>query len=163
MLGLARVVLIAIVAAAALSGSGCAVPAGGYGRAPSTLAEAAQDAPTAERRASIELAQSAREALDRGDPQAAQVLAERALRVDGRNPYAYLVLGEISRRGERPVEALRHLEQAEALFVTEDPQSRLFRARGLEAQAELLERSGDRAGAELRRAEARQLRDPNAW
>jgi tetratricopeptide (TPR) repeat protein len=142
---------------------GCIGPLGGPSAGPRTLAEAAERAPTAERRASIRIVQRASEALQRGEVGTAQVLAERALRVDGRNPYAYLVLGEAVASGENPAAAIRHLEQAEALFEIEEPGSRLFRARALLAQADLLQRRGDLESAEARRDEARALLGERPW
>ena len=93
----------------------------------------------------------------------AQVLAERALRVDGRNPYAYLVLGEAVASGDDPTAAIPQLEQAQALFETEEPESRLFRARALFALADLLQQRGDLERAEARRAEARALLGERPW
>jgi tetratricopeptide (TPR) repeat protein len=130
---------------------------------PRTLAEAADQAATAERRASIRMVQQASGALQRGEVGMAQILAERALRLDGRNPYAYLVLGEAVASGDDPTAAIPHLEQAQALFETEAPDSRLFRARALFAQADLLEERGDPGEAEARRAEARALLGEHAW
>jgi tetratricopeptide (TPR) repeat protein len=130
---------------------------------PRTLAEAADQAATAERRASIRMVQQASGALQRGEVGMAQILAERALRLDGRNPYAYLVLGEAVASGDDPTAAIPHLEQAQALFETEAPDSRLFRARALFAQADLLEERGDPEEAEARRAEARALLGEHPW
>jgi tetratricopeptide (TPR) repeat protein len=151
-------VAVALVAALGCLGPLKAPPAG-----PRTLAEAADQAPTAERRASIRMVQHASDALQRGDPGMAQVLAERALRVDGRNPYAYLVLGEAVASGDDPTAAIPQLEQAQALFETEEPESRLFRARALFALADLLQQRGDLEQAEARRAEARVLLGERPW
>jgi len=141
---------------------GCVTPPRS-GSGPRTLAEAADEALLPERRASIRLVEQASDALRSGDVAGAQILAERALRVDGRNPYAHLVLGEAAAE-DRDVEGgLRHLERAEALFRTEAPGSRLFRARGLYAQADLLEDAGRAAEAQARRREADALLQGPAW
>ncbi len=61
-------------------------------RPPADLWEAAETASTAERRASIQMAARAEDERVRGEAGSARTLAEGALRLDSRNPYAYLVL-----------------------------------------------------------------------
>jgi hypothetical protein len=142
---------------------GCFGPLAAPSAGPRTLAEAAKAAGTPERRASIRIVERANDALHRGEVGMAQVLAERALRVDGRNPYAYLLLGQATASDDGPGDALRHLEQAEVLFEAEEPGARLFRARGLLAQAELFEGRGDFERADARRAQARELLEGPRW
>jgi tetratricopeptide (TPR) repeat protein len=129
--------------------AGCAAPGV---HAPATLeAAAAQQAP-GRGRASVDLTLEAAHALEQGDLEAARSLVERALRVDGRNPYAYYLLGWIGlARGDLRA-ARRDLDQAEALFGARSPAQPAWQGKVLRVRAELLERSGDPAGA-------RQLRD----
>jgi tetratricopeptide (TPR) repeat protein len=127
--------------------------------APRSLAEAAARAPTPERRASIRLAAQAGQALERQDPGSAQTLLERALRVDGRNPYAYLVLGETLMAQGDLERARRHLEQATTLFRVEEPENAPWQAHTLRRRADLLVASGQASAAARLRHDAERL-DP---
>jgi tetratricopeptide (TPR) repeat protein len=98
--------------------------AGGAG-----LRAVAERNPDPTRRASIHLAASAENARLRGDPEGARAWAEQALRLDGRNPYAYLVLAEVlAETGEREA-ALRAVLEAEAGFQAEGLAGRHWRKR----------------------------------
>ncbi|MFQ5697519.1 MAG: hypothetical protein ACE5IL_04450 [Myxococcota bacterium] len=143
--------------AALLSLSAACLLGSGAGRGPLTLADAAERAQDPARRASMRLVQAASAALHRDDPEGARSLAERALRVDGVNPYAYLVLGEAEAAVGDADLALANLDRAEGLLAAREPESRLFRARALLRAADLLERSGSVDAARERRERARSL------
>ena len=86
---------ILVLGGLALGIAGCA---GLFHRAPpppGDIWEAAERAEAPERRASTEMAARAENARLRGERGAARGLAEGALRIDSRNPYAYLVLARI--------------------------------------------------------------------
>jgi tetratricopeptide (TPR) repeat protein len=89
------------------------------------------------RRASIHLSARAEDARLRGDLEEARVRAEQALRLDGRNPYAYLVLAEaLADAGEREP-ALRAVLEAEAGFRAEGLAARHWRARAIRLRERL--------------------------
>jgi tetratricopeptide (TPR) repeat protein len=142
--------LRALALCAGLGGlAACALPAA---RAPATLEGAAAEQPAGRGRASVNLTLEAARALEAGDLESARGEVERALRIDGRNPYAYYLLGWIGlARGDLRA-ARRDLDQAEALFAARTPAQPAWQGKVLRVRAELLARSGDPAGA-------RQLRD----
>ena len=106
-------------------------------RGPADLMEAADLAADAERRASIRLAAQAEDARLRGEPATAQVLAESALRLDGRNPYAYLVLARaLADAGDRE-SALEAATEAETRFLAEEPSNTLWRGTAARLREEL--------------------------
>ncbi len=90
-------------------------------RPPADLWEAAETASTAERRASIRMAARAEDERVRGEAGSARTLAEGALRLDSRNPYAYLVLArcqaDLGNRGA----ALAAAAEAQGRFRAEEP------------------------------------------
>jgi len=134
----------------------CALP---VGRPPATLESAAAALPEGPSRASIHLTSQAAGALESGQLEQARGLVARALRVDGRNPYAYYLLGWIGLvRGDLRA-ARRDLEQAEALFGALTPPEPGWLGKVLRVRAEVLEREGDVSGAEQLRARADSL-DP---
>ncbi|MCZ6713796.1 MAG: hypothetical protein O7B29_07615, partial [Deltaproteobacteria bacterium] len=92
-----------------------------------------------------------------GELRTAQELASRALRIDGRNPYAYLVLGQVAAESDEEDAALRYLEQAQLLFsLTPTGQPRWI-ARVLRVEAELRDRAGEADEAALLRRQADSL------
>jgi tetratricopeptide (TPR) repeat protein len=136
--------------------SACALPGS---RAPATLAAAAAALPDGSARASVNLTLEASSALEAGDVEQARGLVARALRIDGRNPYAYYLLGWIGlARGDLRA-ARRDLDQAEILFGARDPAEPAWQGKVLRVRAELLARAGDAAGARQLRARADAL-DP---
>jgi tetratricopeptide (TPR) repeat protein len=144
-----------LCAAAILLGA-CAVPGT---HPPATLEAAAAALPSGPGRASVNLTLEAARALESGELEQARGLVARALRVDGRNPYAYYLLGWIGlARGDLRA-ARRDLDQAEALFGTREPGELVWQGKLLRVRAELLLRSGDPAGAQQLRARADEL-DP---
>ena len=111
---------------------------------PGDIWEAAERAEAPERRASTEMAARAENARLRGERGAARGLAEGALRIDSRNPYAYLVLARIlADLGDRPG-ALRAASEAEARFRAEEPRNALWRERAARLHEDL-ERAPARA------------------
>ena len=104
-----------------LLGPGCALLGKPEPRPPADLWEAAERASTAERRASIRMAARAEDERGRGEAGSARTLAEGALRLDSRNPYAYLVLArceaDLGNRGA----ALAAAAEAQGRFHAEEP------------------------------------------
>lgn len=143
--------------------SACILGPGAAGRGPLTLADAAERARAPDRRASLRLVQAANAALHRHDAEGARSLAERALRVDGANPYAYLLLGEAEAAVGDADLALANLERAESLLAAREPESQLFRSRALLRAADLLEQSGRLEEARERRELARTLLGEARW
>jgi tetratricopeptide (TPR) repeat protein len=145
-----------LVRGAWLIAVGCAVPAP---RAPATLETAAAALPEGPARASVDLVREAAAALEAGDVDPARALVARALRVDGRNPHAYYLLGWIGlARGDLRA-ARRDLDQAEALLAARAPADPPWQGKVLRVRAQLLLREGDPAGARALLARADQL-DP---
>jgi ATP/maltotriose-dependent transcriptional regulator MalT len=98
-------------------------------------------------------------ALEAGEVERARALAARALRIDGRNPYAYYLLGWVGlARGDLRA-ARRDLDQAEALLGARQPPEPRWQGKVLRVRAELLECTGDPSGARQLRARADAL-DP---
>lgn len=138
--------------------AGCVAP---VARRPVSLESAAAALPEGPARASIHLTAQAAQALESGQVEQARGLVARALRIDGRNPYAYYLLGWIGlARGDLHA-ARRDLEQAEALFGARAPAEPEWQGKVLRVRAELLERDGDPSSAEQLRARADAL-DPLA-
>lgn len=138
-------------------GLACAVQPALDSQQPSTLEEAAALAAEGPPRASIHLVIRAAQARERGELRTAQELASRALRIDGRNPYAYLVLGQVAAESDEEDAALRYLEQAQLLFsLTPTGQPRWI-ARVLRVEAELRDRAGEADEAALLRRQADSL------
>ena len=136
---------------------GCVHPRGVGPRGPTTYQEAAALAPEGERRASIHLVARADRALADGSLGTARDLASRAIRIDGQNPYAYLLLGEVGAASGEYQAALRYLEQAKILFGLANPPSELWISRVLRLMADLLEQMGDVDQARRLRREAGSL------
>ncbi len=127
--------------------------------APDQLEDVAAALPDGPRRASVHLVIDAAHALEAGRADAARALAERALRMDGRNPHAYYLLARAAlARGDR-ASARRDLEQAEVLLASADPPSPSWQGKLLRLRAELLEHAGDHGGAAALRLRAARL-DP---
>ena len=126
--------------------------AAGPPKGPIDLASAAELAEPGTPRASIHLVARAERAMEQGALGRARELASRAVRIDGQNPYAYLLLGEVAGASGEHETALRYLQQAGLLFRGTDPLNEVWLARTLRLEACLLEQL-DRAG------EARRLRD----
>ena len=104
---------------------------------PEGLRAVAERTPDPTRRASIHLAARAEDARLRGDLEAARVRAEQALRLDGRNPYAYLVLAEVlAETGDREA-ALRAVLEAEAGFRVEGVTARHWCERAVRLREDL--------------------------
>ena len=123
-------------------------------RSPATLEEAAEVAPEGQARASIHLVVRASAAQAEGNLGRARELASRALRIDGRNAYAYLLLGEVSGSSGEVDAALRYLDEAARLFASERPPNELWLTRALQHQVELLEQIGEEGRAEYLRERA---------
>ena len=138
-------------------GLACAVGPGPGSREPSTFEEAAALAAEGPQRASIHLVIRAAEARERGELRTAQEIGSRALRIDGRNPYAYLVLGQLAAESHEEDAAFRYLEQAQLLFsLTPTGQPRWI-ARVLRIEAGLRDRAGEADEAALLRRQADSL------
>ncbi len=138
-------------------GLACAVGPQPLSQEPTTLEEAAALAAEGPQRASIHLIIQAAQARERGELRPAQELASRALRIDGRNPYAYLVLGQLAAESYEEDAAFRYLEQAQLLFsLTPTGQPRWI-ARVLRVEAELRDRVGEVDEAALLRRQADSL------
>jgi hypothetical protein len=95
------------------------------------------------RRASIHKAALAEDARIRGELEAARTEAEEALRLDGRNPYAYYVLAEVLSDVGEPRAALRAVTESEARFRAEEPGNRAWRRRAERLRESLEHDSGD--------------------
>jgi tetratricopeptide (TPR) repeat protein len=160
-----RALLLAILGLVLLGG--CVHPRAVGSRGPTTLEEAAALAPEGERRASIHLVARADRALADGSLGTARDLASRAIRIDGQNPYAYLLLGEVGAASGEYQAALRYLEQAKLLFEMTDPPSEIWISRVLRLMADLLEEMGEVDRARRLRREAgsldRRQRGPPGW
>ncbi len=149
-----RWVLLLVLFACSLA---CAVGPGPDSRVPATLEEAAALAVEGPQRASIHLVIRAAEARERGELRTAQEIASRALRIDGRNPYAYFLLGQLAAEFHEEDAASRYLEQAQLLFsLTPTGQPRWI-ARVLRVEAELRDRAGGVDEAALLRRQADSL------
>jgi tetratricopeptide (TPR) repeat protein len=136
----------------------CATP---LARRPATLEDAAAALPEGPGRASIHLTTQAAHALEAGQVEQARGLVARALRIDGRNAYAYYLLGWVGlARGDLRA-ARRDLDQAEALFGAREPAEPEWQGKVLRVRAQLLEREGDPSSAAQLRARADEL-DPLA-
>jgi tetratricopeptide (TPR) repeat protein len=123
------------------------------------LEAAASAAPDGPRRASVNLVHEAAAALEAGQLEQARGLVARALRIDGRNPYAYYLLGWIGlARGDLRA-ARRDLDQADALLEARQPPESRWQGKVARVRAELLVRHGDVAGARQESARADRL-DP---
>jgi predicted Zn-dependent protease len=119
-----------------LGGVGCA---GTRPDAPTDLWEAADAGPSAERRASTRMAARAESERVGGQASAARMLAEGALRLDSRNPYAYLVLARaLADLGDRNA-ALEASTEAEARFRAEQPWNTLWQERAYQLREALEE------------------------
>ena len=134
--------------------SACVVGPALDSRGPATLEEAAALAPEGAPRASIHLVIQADQALERGELGRAREIASRALRIDGRNPYAYLVLGQVAAESGEQDAALRYLEQAQLLFSLDPAGNTRGIARVLRLEADLRSQAGDVEGAALLRRQA---------
>jgi hypothetical protein len=88
---------------------------------PGRLREAADLATDPARRASLQFTARAEDARIRSDLGTGQALAGRALRLDGQNPYAYLVLARVLADMGDYAEALRTALIAEERFAAEEP------------------------------------------
>ena len=109
------------------------------GHGPLTLEAAAASAPEGPRRASLYELLKASEALEHGELESARAMASRALRIDGQNPYAYFVLAQVAVEARDPETALRHLDQAEVLFVAVEPRNTRWPARVVDLKAQLVD------------------------
>ena len=132
----------------------CALRTASDAPGPVTLAEAADQAPEGPRRASLHLVVQASESFEMGDLAAARAAASRALRVDGRNPYAYLVLGQVAAASGESDTALRYLEQAQLLFSLDATLDPHWIARVLRVEAQLRSEAGEVEEAALLRRQA---------
>ena len=137
---------------------GCALR-GALAPGPDSLAEAAGRAPEGPRRASIHLVEQACAALEQADVEGARALAARALRLDGRNPYAYYALARVQLVERDAVAAARDIDQAEALLRAGDPDNERWLGKLLRLRAELSWLEHDTRGASALRARADAL-DP---
>jgi len=143
--------LVALLAAA------CVVTPRSGSEDPLTLEEAAAVALEGPQRASIHLVIRAAQSLEGGELGTARETASRALRIDGRNPYAYFVLAQVAAESDEGDAAFRYLEQAQLLFsLTPTGHSRWI-ARVLRLEADLREREGDDQEALLLRRQANLL------
>jgi Tfp pilus assembly protein PilF len=88
---------------------------------PLSIEARAELEPHPARRASIHLAAKAEDARLQGDSEAARKLAEQALSVDQRNPYAYLVLARTLAELGDWRGAYDSASEAERLFLAEEP------------------------------------------
>ncbi len=132
----------------------CALRTASDAPGPVTLAEAADQAPEGPRRASLHLVVQASESFEMGDLAAARAAASRALRVDGRNPYAYFVLGQVTAASGEFDTALRYLEQAQLLFSLDATIHPHWIARVLRVEAQLRSEAGEVEEAALLRRQA---------
>ena len=126
---------------------------------PATLEEAAAARPEGKRRASVHLVIEATRELEAGRIERARVSAERALRMDGRNAYAFYALAWVGIASRDYAGARRDLEQAEVLLAAEQPPQPRWQGKLLRVRSFLLEREGDPAGAAALRERAMRL-DP---
>ncbi|MFQ5513900.1 MAG: tetratricopeptide repeat protein [Myxococcota bacterium] len=126
---------------------------------PRTLEEAAAAVPEGEARASIHLVARGEEALRAGELERAHALASRALRLEGDNGYAYLLLGQVAAASGELEGALRYLEEARLVFQISEPPNERWLARTLRLEAVLQERRGRPDEAARLRAQAEVL-DP---
>jgi Flp pilus assembly protein TadD len=110
---------------------------------PEGLREIAEGTTDPTRRASIHLAALAEDARLNGDVEGARATAEKALRLDGRNPYAYCVLAEVLADAGEPEAALRAVTESEARFRAEEPGNRAWRRRAVRLRESLEEEQGD--------------------
>ncbi len=148
--------VIRLVALLGLAGACAAAPALDSAE-PATLEEAAALAPEGTQRASIHLVIRAAQSLESGDLGTAREVASRALRIDGRNPYGYFVLGQVAAESDEDEAALRYLEQAQLLFSLTPTGNPRWIARVMRLEADLRERVGDVEGAGLLRRQADSL------
>ncbi len=121
--------LVSVLLLLGLLSPGCALFGKPEPRPPADLWEAAETASTAERRASIRMAARAEDERIRGEAGSARALAEGALRLDSRNPYAYLVLArcqaDLGNRGA----ALAAAAEAQGRFHAEEPWNQTWQDR----------------------------------
>ncbi len=120
MLSRSRSLVTALLILALLS-PGCTLYGKPEPRPAADLWEAAETAPTAERRASTRMAARAEDNRVRGEVGSARTLAEGALRLDSRNPYAYLVLARCQADLGNRVSALAAAAEAQRRFHEEEP------------------------------------------
>ena len=134
--------LVSVVLLLGLLSPGCALFGKPEPRPPADLWEAAETASTAERRASIRMVARAEDERVRGEARSARTLAEAALRLDSRNPYAYLVLArceaDLGNRGA----ALASATEARGRFHAEEPWNHMWQDRAARLAEDLRSSSG---------------------
>ncbi len=81
-------------------------------------------------------------------------LAERALRLDGRNAYAFYALARVRLAERDPEGAAQDIDQAETLLWADEPDNERWRGKLLRLRAEILWLRHDTDGARELRARA---------
>ena len=117
------------------------------GPGPDTLAQVAAELPEGSRRASVHLVEQSLQALERRELAESRGLAERALRLDGRNAYAFYALARVRLAERDPEGATQDIDQAETLLRASDPRNERWRGKLLRLRAAIRWLRHDTLGA----------------
>ncbi len=114
----------------------------------------AAELPEGRRRASVQLVDQSLDALERRELAESRGLAERALRLDGRDPYAFYALARVRLAERDPEGAAQDIDQAETLLRADEPDNERWRGKLLRLRAEILWLRHDTDGARELQARA---------